>query len=81
MDVPDRLAAELDTVPDHKTFATVDEVHQRLARLADDHPGVATLRRIGTSRLGDPMLSSPSATAPATRSSPPARTRTSPSAA
>ncbi|SPL96523.1 zinc carboxypeptidase family protein [[Actinomadura] parvosata subsp. kistnae] len=54
--MPDRLAAELDTVPDHKTFATVDEVHQRLARLADDHPGVATLRRIGTSRLGDPML-------------------------
>ncbi|MGW3345815.1 M14 family zinc carboxypeptidase [Nonomuraea rubra] len=52
----DRLTEELDTVPDHKTFATVDEVHERLARLADDHPGVATLRRIGTSRLGDPML-------------------------
>ncbi|MEV0614436.1 M14 family zinc carboxypeptidase [Nonomuraea sp. NPDC050404] len=52
----DRLTEELETVPDHKTFATVDEVHDRLARLADDHPGVATLRRIGTSRLGDPML-------------------------
>ncbi|PRX61851.1 zinc carboxypeptidase [Nonomuraea fuscirosea] len=52
----DRLDEELDTVPDFDRFATVDEVHDRLAGLAADHPDVATLRRIGTSRLGDPML-------------------------
>jgi Zinc carboxypeptidase len=54
--VLDRLSEELDTVPDYKTFAGVDEVHERLARLAGDHPGVARLRRVGTSRLGEPML-------------------------
>ncbi|MDF5753848.1 M14 family zinc carboxypeptidase [Spongiactinospora sp. TRM90649] len=47
---------ELDTVPDHDRFATVDEVHQTLTTLARHHPGTATLRRIGTSRLGDPLL-------------------------
>ncbi|RVX41666.1 zinc carboxypeptidase [Nonomuraea polychroma] len=52
----DNLLTELDTVPHFDRFATVDEVNDGLARLADDHPGVATLRRIGTSRLGDPML-------------------------
>ncbi|MFC5831501.1 M14 family zinc carboxypeptidase [Nonomuraea insulae] len=52
----DRLTEELATVPDYTRFATVDEVHDGLARLADDHPGVATLRRVGTSRLGDPLL-------------------------
>ncbi|WP_345568751.1 M14 family zinc carboxypeptidase [Nonomuraea rosea] len=50
------MIAELDTVPDFDRFATVDEVHAALTRLADDHPGVASLRRIGTSRLGDPLL-------------------------
>ncbi|WP_113700863.1 M14 family zinc carboxypeptidase [Nonomuraea lactucae] len=50
------LISELDTVPDFDRFATVDEVHATLTRLATDHPGVASLRRIGTSRLGDPML-------------------------
>ncbi|SEF96922.1 Zinc carboxypeptidase [Nonomuraea solani] len=52
----DTLIAELDTVPDYDRFATVDEVHESLTRLADAHPGVASLRRIGTSRLGDPLL-------------------------
>ncbi|TDE34897.1 hypothetical protein E1295_36590 [Nonomuraea mesophila] len=47
---------ELDTVPAFDRFATVDEVHDALARLAGEHPGVASLRRIGTSRLGDPLL-------------------------
>ncbi|MBE1558994.1 M14 family zinc carboxypeptidase [Nonomuraea africana] len=50
------LISELDSVPDFDRFATVDEVHGSLIRLADDHPGVASLRRIGTSRLGDPLL-------------------------
>ncbi|MGP3964285.1 M14 family zinc carboxypeptidase [Nonomuraea sp. 3N208] len=52
----DNLLHELDTVPPFDRFATVDEVNDGLTRLADDHPGVATLRRIGTSRLGDPLL-------------------------
>jgi hypothetical protein len=47
---------ELDSVPAYDRFATVDEVHAGLAALADGHPDVATLRRIGTSRLGDPLL-------------------------
>ena len=47
---------ELDSVPAFDRFATVDEVNAALAALADDHPDVATLRRIGTSRLGDPLL-------------------------
>ncbi|MFI7438358.1 M14 family zinc carboxypeptidase [Nonomuraea indica] len=50
------LLSELDTVPGFDRFATVDEVHAVLTRLAADHPGVASLRRIGTSRLGDPLL-------------------------
>jgi hypothetical protein len=47
---------ELDSVPRYDRFATVDEVHAGLAELAERHPGVARLRRIGTSRLGDPLL-------------------------
>lgn len=47
---------ELDSVPAFDRFATVDEVNARLAALADRHPTIATLRRIGTSRLGDPLL-------------------------
>lgn len=47
---------ELDSVPDFDRFATVDEVNARFTALADAHPGVATLRRVGTSRLGDPLL-------------------------
>ncbi|WP_283135180.1 M14 family zinc carboxypeptidase [Rhizohabitans arisaemae] len=47
---------ELDSVPEYTRFATVDEVHERLTALSASHPGTATLRRIGTSRLGDPML-------------------------
>ncbi|MGI5489816.1 M14 family zinc carboxypeptidase [Microtetraspora malaysiensis] len=50
------LICELDTVPRYDRFATVDEVHESLTRLAAAHPGTATLRRIGTSRLGEPML-------------------------
>lgn len=47
---------ELHSVPEYDRFATVDEVHECLTRLAADHPGVAGLRRVGTSRLGDPLL-------------------------
>jgi hypothetical protein len=47
---------ELDSVPEHHRFATVDEVHHTLTTLARTHPDTARLRRIGTSRLGDPLL-------------------------
>ena len=50
------LTHELDTVPDFDRFAGVDEVVGELARLAERHPSVAVLRRIGTSRLGEPLL-------------------------
>ena len=42
-------------VPETSRFLTVDELHADLERLADAHPDVATLRRVGTSRLGDPI--------------------------
>lgn len=47
---------DLDVIPVYDSFATVDQVNEHLAALADSHPGVAVLRRIGTSRLGDPLL-------------------------
>ncbi|WP_219470178.1 M14 family zinc carboxypeptidase [Nonomuraea rhizosphaerae] len=47
---------DLDAIPTFDRFATVDEVHATLARLAQSHPETASLRRIGTSRLGDPLL-------------------------
>ncbi|WP_204043168.1 M14 family zinc carboxypeptidase [Acrocarpospora phusangensis] len=50
------LSRELDSVPDYDRFATVDEVHEGLSRLAAAHPDSAVIRRVGTSRLGDPML-------------------------
>ncbi|GAA2880158.1 M14 family zinc carboxypeptidase [Streptosporangium fragile] len=50
------LSDELDSVPDYDRFATVDEITAALTRLADDHPGVASLRRVGSSALGEPIL-------------------------
>jgi hypothetical protein len=50
------LIQELDAVPEFDRFATVDEIGHALARLAADHPDAAILRRIGTSRLGEPLL-------------------------
>ncbi|MEV4377619.1 M14 family zinc carboxypeptidase [Streptosporangium sp. NPDC049644] len=50
------LNDELDSVPDHDRFATVDEIAAALTRLAADHPGVASLRRVGSSALGEPIL-------------------------
>ncbi|WP_155335145.1 M14 family zinc carboxypeptidase [Acrocarpospora corrugata] len=50
------LSRELDSVPDYDRFATVDEIHDGLVRLAAAHPDAAVIRRVGTSRLGDPML-------------------------
>lgn len=49
------VAREMDTVPPLEHYATVDELNDQLFRLAGDHPGVATARRIGTSRLDEPL--------------------------
>lgn len=51
-----RLRAELDTVPDFAAFATVDELLASLSAIAVAHPDVANVRRVGTSRLGEPLL-------------------------
>ncbi|MET9829241.1 M14 family zinc carboxypeptidase [Streptomyces sp. NPDC006385] len=45
----------LRTVPPIDRFCTVDELHAFIERLAADRPDVCGLRRIGTSRLGEPL--------------------------
>ncbi|ACZ88045.1 M14 family zinc carboxypeptidase [Streptosporangium roseum] len=42
-------------VPDYTAFPTVDQMHAELDELAAAHPGLVRLRRIGTSRLGEPL--------------------------
>ncbi|MBP2351053.1 hypothetical protein JOF29_002136 [Kribbella aluminosa] len=42
-------------VPDLTSFPGVDEINARLDALAQRHPELVTRRRIGTSRLGDPI--------------------------
>jgi hypothetical protein len=42
-------------LPEYAVFATVDELAGQAGRLAERHPGVVELRRVGTSRLGDPL--------------------------
>jgi hypothetical protein len=42
-------------VPDLNHFPGVDEINRRLDDLTDQHPDLITRRRIGTSRLGDPI--------------------------
>lgn len=49
------LTREMDTVPPYDRYATVDELDERLARLAEKHPDVASLRDFGTSRLGETL--------------------------
>ena len=53
--LPAWLLAELTTVPHYETFAGVDELHAGLRRIAERYPDVATLRRCGSSRQGDPL--------------------------
>ncbi|WP_328523229.1 M14 family zinc carboxypeptidase [Kribbella sp. NBC_00359] len=54
--LPAWLDAELESVPEIEVFSTADELVEGLRELAESHPGVASLRRVGTSRLGDPLL-------------------------
>ncbi|MER5423895.1 M14 family zinc carboxypeptidase [Streptosporangium roseum] len=42
-------------VPDYTAFPTVDQMHAELDELAATHPDLVRLRRIGTSRLGEPL--------------------------
>jgi hypothetical protein len=54
--LPAWLEAELESVPEIEVFSTADELVEGLRELAERHPDVTTLRRVGTSRLGDPLL-------------------------
>ena len=54
--LPAWLEAELESVPEIEVFGTADELVEGLRALAERHPGVTSLRRVGTSRLGDPLL-------------------------
>ncbi|HVW44962.1 MAG TPA: M14 family zinc carboxypeptidase [Amycolatopsis sp.] len=52
----DWLVKEIDDVPDFTAFAGVDELLQQATALAAAYPEAARLRRIGTSRNGEPLL-------------------------
>jgi hypothetical protein len=54
--LPAWLEAELDSVPEIAVFSTADELVEELTRLHDLHPATTSLRRVGTSRLGDPLM-------------------------
>ncbi|MBE1563920.1 M14 family zinc carboxypeptidase [Nonomuraea africana] len=45
----------MNRVPDYAAFPTVDQMHAELDELAAAHPHLVRLRRIGTSRLGEPL--------------------------
>lgn len=49
------VAELMAAVPDMQRFFTVDELHASMTALASQYPKVATIRRIGTSRLGEPL--------------------------
>ncbi|GAA2898606.1 M14 family zinc carboxypeptidase [Streptosporangium fragile] len=49
------VAHHMSRVPDYTAFPTVDQMHAELDDLAAAHPDLVRLRRIGTSRLGEPL--------------------------
>ncbi|MFD1934860.1 M14 family zinc carboxypeptidase [Nonomuraea mangrovi] len=49
------VAHHMSRVPDYTAFPTVDQMHAELDDLAAAHPELVRLRRIGTSRLGEPL--------------------------
>jgi len=53
----DRILGLVDEVPAVDRFPTVDALVAELGRIALDRPSVARWRRIGTSRLGEPIHS------------------------
>src|SRR5215218_7315579 len=42
-------------VPEMDRFLTLDELNADLERLAEEHPGIASTRRVGSSKLGEPV--------------------------
>lgn len=44
-----------DDIPDYKTFLTIDELHQSSRRLAEQFPGLASIRTVGQARSGEPI--------------------------
>ena len=54
--LPAWLEAELQSVPEIEVFSTADELVASLTDLAHSYPDDTTLRRVGTSRLGDPLM-------------------------
>ncbi|MBK1783202.1 M14 family zinc carboxypeptidase [Prauserella cavernicola] len=50
------LVKEIDEVPEFGAFAGVDELHRRLRAVASAYPEITSLRRVGTSRQGEPLL-------------------------
>jgi hypothetical protein len=42
-------------VPEMDRFLTLDELNADLERLAENHPGIASTRRVGSSKLGEPI--------------------------
>ena len=53
--LPGWLVAEMAAVPPREALAGADELAAESARLAAEHPGVVTHRRIGTSGQGEPL--------------------------
>jgi len=51
----DWIAAELATVGDHQVFLGPDGLERGLLEIAEAHPDAVIRRRVGTSRLGDPI--------------------------
>ena len=49
------IRSYMSAVPEMDRFLTVDELHAGLDRLAERFPDIASLRRVGTSKLGEPI--------------------------
>ncbi|NUW44990.1 M14 family zinc carboxypeptidase [Nonomuraea rhodomycinica] len=49
------VTSHMSRVPDFTAFPMVDQMHAELDDLAAAHPDLVRLRRIGTSRLGEPL--------------------------
>ncbi|MFZ0216929.1 MAG: M14 family zinc carboxypeptidase [Candidatus Dormiibacterota bacterium] len=50
------LGRRLGEVPSYGRFPSVDEQLRELQAIADAHPGTARIARVGSSRLGEPLL-------------------------
>lgn len=55
MELWNDVRCSLERIPDVRAFPTVDEMQGELDRLAARHPDLVQLRRVGTSRMGEPI--------------------------